>query len=988
MADVAISAPPNIKVTGLSIKRTGTAFKATWKVPADASKNSNKSRWSGIRVIMYAKVYTYSTKKSAKLVSKTVDLGRGTTSYTLNINDYLSKIYPKKSGTVLTEVTCNVYAYNVYGGKRHYGNPAPKTFKMAAPVNPTLSITFDAPTNKATATVAAANDTTSTRQRTDSVLTVKRDGTIETGGSKVLLSNSASGSTNRPWSCVIPNADALTVGQWVRVDATAYSRGWRTYSGTVAKSVYIAHPTVPTCGDPVVKWVTQGDGTTASVLVPVSASGKVVAKDSSGKAANVWPETLYLHRLKNSQATTPTEAAVSDSWRNVEGAEATGTCTGLMDTWADGKSDPGKRTWYRIVAERDGHIQYGIPVFAECIYEPDTSGGTGDATIDSVASGTDGKSVVVSVSWTQASNDGVELSWSIYEDAWQSNDKPDTLDVDWGSNMSATATIRGLETGVPVFVKARCYDVDSDGNKTYSGYSAASVAVPYDAPENVEVTVPSAVVAGGEIPVEWKFDSDSLQQWADVLVDGVPMVSEEGGGHTVLGSAVAAAISTEGMELGEHEVTVVVSTDGSVGMEGPSVIDDQTGEREVAPVKVIVAEAPSGTVSVSGTPDETQGSQTYGLLVVDAQPVEAVLSTQTASPEVTLAVIADGCSADEMREAQADGEVVWSGSFSGAQLAPPAGSTSFAPTQDETVDPTKTYYELSGGSYIAVEDPQDSGLPGYYEYTGTEWAMVLPTGIDIRDTCGYAVRCTLTDGATGLSSAIADAPFAVKWAHQAVEPECTVTTTDLTASITVPAPAGSAQTDVVDLYRVTPGGSYLIASGRELGSTITDDYAPFRSKRSDVELRYRAVIRTADGDVEFSDVYYDLVCGSLRFDWESSSVELPYNINRTDSFTKDFMPRKHADGSIGGYWSPAVEHHGSLSTELIKLESAEQREALMAMANWAGPVFVRTPDGMAYCADASLGTLEISYSSDAVAVTVEASEVALVDSFTAIPEGD
>ena len=148
------------------------------------------------------------------------------------------------------------------------------------------------------------------------------------------------------------------------------------------------------------------------------------------------------------------------------------------------------------------------------------------------------------------------------------------------------------------------------------------------------------------------------------------------------------------------------------------------------------------------------------------------------------------------------------------------------------------------------------------------------------------------------------------------------------------------------------------------------------------------VIRTADGDVEFSDVYYDLVCGSLRFDWESSSVELPYNINRTDSFTKDFMPRKHADGSIGGYWSPAVEHHGSLSTELIKLESAEQREALMAMANWAGPVFVRTPDGMAYCADASLGTLEISYSSDAVAVTVEASEVALVDSFTAIPEGD
>ena len=265
--------------------------------------------------------------------------------------------------------------------------------------------------------------------------------------------------------------------------------------------------------------------------------------------------------------------------------------------------------------------------------------------------------------------------------------------------------------------------------------------------------------------------------------------------------------------------------------------------------------------------------------------------------------------------------------------------------------------------------------------------MTAPSDLDLRDTCSYSARCSLTDEATGLSADLPPVPFSVKWAHQAIAPEGTVTAVeyDRSAVISVAAPTGAAQTDVLDLYRVTPSGQYLIASGREFGVPITDPYAPFKSRSSDAELRYRAVLRTVDGDIEFTDIEYELNCGSLRLDWNENSVELPYDISRGDSFSKDFADRVHADGSRGGSWSPGIDHKGSLSTNLIKIRSVEQREALMDMANFAGPVFVRTPEGMAYCSNANLGQIEVEVNNMAISVSIDATEIDLAESFLAAP---
>ena len=971
MAAVDITGKPDTKVTGLSIKRTNNNFKATWKVPSGATKDSNEKRWTKIHIHFYATVdkVVSGKRKEIKAYAKTYDWGTSSTACTFTLTTAIQNaLYPKSdpNGHFLKSVTCEVYATNSKGK----GPTASATFKLASPVVPELKLEFDAATNKATATVTATNEANLPKHRYDTILSLRRDETIEANGNKVLLDKDPSTSTNRSWSYLIPNADALTTGQFEKITASAQNRGWRGRSGVATKVYYIAHPNVPTCSAPSIKWATEGVYSTASVFVPVGDSGKLL--DGSTK---IWPETLFLQRLKNSLASSAVEASSASGWEAVTGAEGTGDCTGFMDTWADGKSDAGKRTWYRIVAQKDGYTQYGVPIEAECIFIPSDSSATGAPTIGSITSGRDGESLIVPVSWSDSSVDGVELTWSVHEDAWTSNESLSPLDVDWGANQAATATIYGLKTGEPVFVRAKSYTLDSEGNKTYSGYSAAKMAIPYDAPENVTVSVPGAVVAGSEIPVEWSFGSDSPQQWADVMVDGVAMSTTDGdGGHTVNGADGAAAIPSEGLSLGSHTISVIVSTDGVTSV--PS-----------ASTSVLVAEAPSGTISVTGTTDSSSSSPTYGSLVVTAQPIEFILTTTTKKPSTVISVIADGAAADEMHDAQPTGEVVWSAAFASSQLVPPSTSTSYSRTSDATVNPTKTYYTKSGNVYTKVDNPVQSGLSSYYEYTGTAWAMSASDVIDIRDWCGYTVRCSLTDEATGLTADLAPALFSVKWSHQAVAPTGTVTVNDYarTATVTVTAPTGAAQTDVLDLYRVTPGGKYLIASDRAFGVGIIDTYAPFKSRHSDAELRYRAVLRTADGDMEFSDIPYELTCGSLRLDWDENSVELPYDISRGDSYAKDFVDRVHADGSRGGFWSPAVDHKGSLSTNLVKIRSVEQREALMDMANHSGPVFVRTPEGMAYCANANLGSMEVEVNNMAISVSIDASEIDLSESFMAEP---
>lgn len=85
-------------------------------------------------------------------------------------------------------------------------------------------------------------------------------------------------------------------------------------------------------------------------------------------------------------------------------------------------------------------------------------------------------------------NTGTELTWADHEDAWLSNEQPDTFNATWakeqygeeGWDEKQVIYLRGLEPGKTYWVKARRY-LESGGNTTYTPYSPAK---PFFVPSN------------------------------------------------------------------------------------------------------------------------------------------------------------------------------------------------------------------------------------------------------------------------------------------------------------------------------------------------------------------------------------------------------------------------------------------------------------------------------------------------------------------------
>lgn len=319
--------------------------------------------------------------------------------------------------------------------------------------------------------------------------------------------------------------------------------------------------------------------------------------------------------------------------------------------------------------------------------------------------------------------------------------------------------------------------------------------------------------------------------------------------------------------------------------------------------------------------------------------------------------------------------------------AQPIGFTVSSDTGD-TVTATVTALGSSGTGLHG--DAQQ--YEGDTVYTGTfapEWteedgertaSIELPSGLVLFDGASYRLDVVATDAETGLPSDAASHAFSIAWAHKAQQPTATilVNSTDKAATITVAAPTDYAYGDRFDLYRVTADGERRIASAQPFGTVITDRRAPYSHDGGN--LRYLAVTRTADGDVCVSDdIDYALVGNALRFDWGDSSVELPYGISMRDTISNDSETRKHLDGESEGYAESGYSRRSELSTQLVRLGDSEQKELVRAMLQHPGSVFVRTPDGLAFAANVTPGTLERSVDGAIEAVDFTAEEHALTD---------
>jgi hypothetical protein len=194
------------------------------------------------------------------------------------------------------------------------------------------------------------------------------------------------------------------------------------------------------------------------------------------------------------------------------------------------------------------------------------------------------------------------------------------------------------------------------------------------------------------------------------------------------------------------------------------------------------------------------------------------------------------------------------------------------------------------------------------------------------------------------------------------------------------APDGSAATDCYDVYRMTGDGATLIGSDLPLDATVADEYAPFGTG---MDLAYRVACRTADGDVAWTDVAYELAGDAIRVDWQGGTVELPWNVAISDGYSKDVDVHEYLDGSTDALYNSGVRRSAKLSTDVIRLDEQATVDAVRALARHDGPAFVRTPDGSAYEADVQV--TEMSTQGPIVAVALDCTEVRATEEFLLPP---
>jgi len=628
----------------------------------------------------------------------------------------------------------------------------------------------------------------------------------------------------------------------------------------------------------------------------------------------------------------------------------------------------------------------------------------------SVTGGSDGKSAVVVVGWS-GDRTATEVSWSKDPDAWESSAPPASTEFNWKDAASqsndwaytGTLYLRDLEEGATYYIAAR---TSYDGTeKVWSGYSAPMSVTPFAAPSEVVLSAPSAVARGESIECYWTVGSEQPQAEWHIHPYGNALVAiEEGTGsicHAIIpperyGDATSLSFyvsagcgggltSSNAVTVGIAEAPACECACSSSLTAQPAVFEaytDTAGSRLLATLtsRGVTLNAPDGDA------DQLAGTTVW---------------TEALAVAWTPATWADTLLREQLSDAVTAAETAYDDAVDAAE---------YQLSTDTEADPEKTYYELVDEAYVEVE-PQEGDDPsseGWYEMTAeselaianaltakTEAAaelaahaadgeclmaqIELPQNLALIDNGSYDLSVQAVEPVAGLTSEVVECGFTVAWARQAPVPNGVTVSVDAenrSATIELAEPTGWASGDVHDVYRKTWTGYVLVARDLSATDNLVDPYAPFG------DSSYRVAVRTKDGDVEFADFEYSLPVDALRFDWDGGSVELPYDLELSDSYSKDFEARSHVDGSVNGYYDKAVISKGSYKTNVLRFDS-ETLGALRKMGEHPGACFCRTADGGAFQCNADVDGLDAACTSAAVGASIAVTAMKLTADFEA-----
>lgn len=896
--DVAISKKPTKTVKSVTTPKRASGGSHTMSVDVNLG-DALVSTKSASRCNKIAMGWTLGTSKKIKKPSTQGDASisssnkKFTKTKNLNsFNDYTRSSFWPYTDVKLQSVSFWCQPYNSYGK----GKKVTKTRGFKVPKKPTISAFAISQYGVVSCTVTSdAGEDYHERARTRYKVHIKN---TRTNYDKTITDDSFTALT-KSITYNVSDYQQLAYGDYVAITVTAWNQGYAGDSDSVSKTYYVGYPALATIKDVDVSSKSQ--------------TGKVTVRIKTNSSTAHPVDEVELEYLSNVAYSTAGSIPGDTSW-TVSNIVDDAKCTALaIAVGTIGIPDPGKYNWVRVKswhAIENVLYRYSTPMRVKGLETPAPTASDDQIKIISTSLGIDGESVKVLMGWDVSGTDdatGTELSWADAEDAWKSTDPPDTFEFTWNDGSytdtsvtpnvtypkSATVTIKRLEPGQNVFIRARRY-LDLNDVRTYGGYCNAKTQLPSSEvagePESVSLSLPGFVARGDNALASWTVGSTAEQTyWALMTSSGKVIADSDGNANSY-------AIPSERLEAlatnNALSVYLAVSTGGDL------IISD------------------TKTLTIVDAPTLALAS----LSTLTAQPFAFTISSNTAA-RIVASITAQGAAGQNAAGIyeQFNGDTIWS-----ANLQP--------------------LWSESSGTYsvtVTITEPQD-----------------------FIDGAEYTLNLQAIDDETGLKSPEISSTFGVAWAHQAVAAvDCTVTPSDyvdnngvhhMQATICIVAPTGANQYDVYDIYRYTADGAVLIGSGYPAGESVVDDYAPFGKG---MDLYYRIATRTVDGDEEYADIPYTLSGKMLRFDWPYGTLELPYNIDISDSYAKQVQSRMHMDGTNNAYWNAGIRRTARYGSQIVRLDSQSDVAAARQLARYPGGVFVRTPDGSAFEADVQINDM-------------------------------
>ena len=530
-----------------------------------------------------------------------------------------------------------------------------------------------------------------------------------------------------------------------------------------------------------------------------------------------------------------------------------------------------------------------------------------------------GTDIEVNWDWTWEDANGAEVSWANRLNAWESTDEPETHEV--SATGPAHLFISDPGMGEVWYVRVRLFYDDGE-DITYSAYSGVARVNMTEAPQVPTLDVSTDALKPGQ---------DLTCSWTYVTMDGTDQAYAEvdeavtSGGVTTY-NEVARVLTAQhvtfvpGWAAGtQHALVVRVTSDSGVSSPWSD------------PVIVTAVTPPSCSISQASLVSAGAGYQ------LQALPLTLTVIGAGTAGQTTLEIIR---LADFVEERPDEAEF---NGFAGQVV-------------------TRRIYAGEAQQTITLDD--------------------ITEGAHLDDTADYRIVATVTDGYRQTAQDSID--FTVAWAQQAVKPTATVAIVDTAAYITIGAkPAGAANTDTIDIYRISADPPVLIYRDANFGDVVVDPFPAIGELGG-----YRVVLKTkngdyttADGEFAWIDVDAGFETGAQYIDFGGYTLPLSYEVEFDSGWLKDFKTTKYLGGHEEGDWLAGVSRSQNVSAVLLTEDDVYNVRVLRQLANYSGPAHIRSKDGSSYNAniDVTKEGMKVGGGYRSLTLSIKATERAVLD---------